>query len=177
MDAMVPANMRRAAAHALKTRSEMMPIVRAARALETVLSEFPREETPGLILADAVLAQVLDWKHLVPLLSAGLKRRDLRKTGDELRQACHRAVIASAAEATSLAADLARRTARLQAVAPKLRAKGAGAALELFLTQDAVAPAALPLSNRSARRFCDRLVDLGVARELTGRDTFRLYGL
>lgn len=31
-------------------------------------------------------------------------------------------------------------------------------------------------SDRAARRFCDRLVDLGVVRELTGRDTFRLYG-
>ena len=32
-------------------------------------------------------------------------------------------------------------------------------------------------SDRAARRFCDRLVELGVARELTGRDTFRLYGV
>tara|TARA_R100000687_G_scaffold77703_1_gene70407 strand:+ start:278 stop:397 length:120 start_codon:yes stop_codon:yes gene_type:complete len=38
-------------------------------------------------------------------------------------------------------------------------------------------PAALPLSDRAARRLCDRLVDLGVVRELTGRDTFRLYGV
>ena len=72
-----------------------------------------------------------------------------------------------------------RRAARLNAVVPKLRASGAGEALEMFLTRDAVAPAALTSLNsgRAARRFCDRLVELGVGRELTGRDTFRLYGI
>ena len=35
----------------------------------------------------------------------------------------------------------------------------------------------IPMTDRAARRFCDRLVELGVARELTGRATFRLYGL
>ncbi len=85
----------------------------------------------------------------------------------------------SVGEATQLAADLVRRASRLNVVVPKLRAKGAGAALELFLTRDAVAPVALTSlnSDRASRRFCDRLVELGVVRELTGRDTFRLYGL
>ncbi|KKL98136.1 hypothetical protein LCGC14_1827420, partial [marine sediment metagenome] len=74
---------------------------------------------------------------------------------------------------------LALRAARLKAVTPKLRAKGAGQAVELFLTRDAVAPAALVSlnSDRAARRLCDRLVDLGAVRELTGRNTFRLYGV
>ena len=71
----------------------------------------------------------------------------------------------------------ARRATHLKAVAPKLRAKGAVDAVEMFLTRDAVAPSALPLPDRAARRLCDRLVDLGAVRELTGRDTFRLYGV
>ena len=153
------------------------PLTRAAVVLDAVLTEAPRAEVPALILADATLAQALGWDHVVPLLAAGLKRTDLRKRGHDLRLACHRAVTASAVEATRLAVDLARRAALLKGVAPKLRAKGAGEAVEIFLTQDAVAPGALPLPDRAARRLCDRLVDLGAVRELTGRDTFRLYGV
>tara|TARA_R100000935_G_scaffold24464_2_gene44010 strand:+ start:1315 stop:2199 length:885 start_codon:yes stop_codon:yes gene_type:complete len=153
------------------------PVMRAAAVLERVLTESPRAEVPALILAEGALAQALGWDHLSPLLAFGLKPADLRKRGDDLRLACHRAVTASALEAARLAADLARRAAKLSAVAPKLRAKGAGEAVEIFLTRDAVAPSALPLPDRAARRLCDRLVELGAVRELTGRDTFRLYGV
>jgi len=147
--------------------------------LETVLTEAPRAEPAALILADATLAQALGREHLVPLLAIGLKRADLRKRNEQLRLACHRAVITSAIEAVRLTGDLARRTARLNAVAPKLRARGAGEAVAIFLTRDAVAPSALTSlnSDRAARRFCERLVELGAVRELTGRDTFRLYGV
>lgn len=153
------------------------PVSRAVMVLEAVLNDAPRAEVPALVLADATLAQALGWDHIVPLLAAGLKRHDMRKRGGDLRSACHRALVSSAVEAVRLSTDLARRAAHLKAVAPKLRAKGAEAAVAMFLTQDAVAPAALPLPDRSARRLCDRLVDLGAVRELTGRDTFRLYGV
>jgi hypothetical protein len=153
------------------------PVTRAATLLELVLIEMPRADGPALILADTALARALGWDHLVPLLAAGVKRADLRKRGDDLRLACHRAVTASAVDAARLAVDLAQRAALLKRVAPKLRAKGAGEAVEIFLTQDAVAPGALPLPDRAARRLCDRLVDLGAVRELTGRDSFRLYGV
>ena len=155
------------------------PIERAAGVIEAVLSDHPRAETAALILADAVLAKAIGWDHILPLLSLGLKPRDLRLRGDDLRLACHRAAVAGARQAVPLAADLARRAARVRAVVPKLRAKGAGRAVDLFLSRDAVAPAALGafMSDRAARRLCDRLVALGVIRELTGRDTFRLYGV
>ncbi|MFZ3581874.1 DUF1403 family protein [Loktanella sp. DJP18] len=161
----------------MRAATQGSPVGRASRVLEAVLADMPRAEVPALILADAALAQALGWDHLVPLLATGLKRADLRKRGDDLRLACHRAVIASVIDAVRLAADLARRTAHLTAVAPQLRASRARDAIEMFLTQDAVAPAALPLPDRAARRLCDRLVDLGAIRELTGRDTFRLYGV
>ena len=150
---------------------------RASSVLEAVMSDHPRAEHVALLLADAVLAQALGWDYVVPLLGSRLSPRDLCKTGDDLRRACHRAVVASAIEATRMAADLARRAARLHAVTPKLRAKGAGEAVEMFLTRDAVAPSALPLPDRAARRLCDRLVALGAVREVTGRDSFRLYGV
>ncbi|ABV95482.1 protein of unknown function DUF1403 (plasmid) [Dinoroseobacter shibae DFL 12 = DSM 16493] len=153
------------------------PVTRAVMVLEAVLREAPREDLAALILADAALALAIGWDHLVPMLAPGLKRADLRKQGGDLRLACHRALISSVIEAVRQAADLARRAAQLKAVAPKLRAKGAGDAVEMFLTRDAVAPSALPLPDRAARRLCDRLVDLGAVRELTGRDTFRLYGV
>jgi hypothetical protein len=153
------------------------PVNRAAMVLGAVLTQAPRADVAALILADVALAQAHGWDHVVPLLALGLKRADLRKQGDDLRPACHRALISSAVEAVRLAADLARRAEHLKAIAPKLRAKGASDAVEMFLTRDAVAPSALPLPDRAARRLCDRLVDLGAVRELTGRDTFRLYGV
>ena len=156
------------------------PVARAAGVIEQVLTETSRRETAALISGDAALALALGWDRVVPLMASGLSSRDLRKDGDELRLACHRAIISSGLEAVRTASDLTRRTARLMSVAPKLRAKGAGKAVVIFLTRDAVSPTALTKhlrSDRAARRFCDRLVDLGVARELTGRDTFRLYGV
>ncbi|NDW44582.1 DUF1403 family protein [Ruegeria sp. PrR005] len=153
------------------------PVTRAAMALEAVRREAPRADEAALILADATLSQALGWDHLVPLLAPGLNRAALRKQGDDLRLACHRALISSAVEAVRLASDLAHRAVHLKAVTPKLRARGAADAVEMFLTRDAVAASALPLPDRAARRLCDRLVDLGAVRELTGRDTFRLYGV
>lgn len=159
------------------------PVDRAAQVIETVLTDSPRDETVALILADAVLARSLGWTDVLPLLSLTLKARNLRLRGHGLRMACHRAVLAGVGQALPMAGDLARAAARLRAAAPQLRAKGAVRALDLFLSRDALAPVALArempdsLSDRAARRLCDRLVELGALRELTGRDTFRLYGV
>jgi hypothetical protein len=159
------------------------PIDQATQVLEMVLADAARAEDVALILADAALARALGWNYVVPLLAAGLKPRDLRKSGEELRLACHVAVARSAGEAVRMADDLARRAARLNSVVPKLRAKRAGDAVAVFLTRDAVSPTVtltapgVGMTDRAARRLCDRLVELGVVRELTGRDSFRLYGL
>jgi hypothetical protein len=156
------------------------PIEGAARLLEGVLTDVPHAEEVALILADAALAQAMGWKHLMPLLAAHLSAGDLLQTGDALRLACHCALVTSASSAVQMAGDLARKRTRLEAVVPKLRAKKAEQAVDLFLSRDAVSPSiALSgfMSDRAARRLCTRLVELGVVRELTGRDCFRLYGV
>ena len=155
------------------------PVPRAAAVLQAVVEDRPRDIATALLLADAALAQALGWSHLTPLLGVGLKRGDLKKDGLDLRLACNRAISAAAVGAIREAADLARRAARLKEVAPKLRAQGSDGAVAVFLNRDAVAPTALTShrSDRAARRCCDRLVELGAVRELTGRDTFRLYGI
>jgi hypothetical protein len=53
--------------------------------------------------------------------------------------------------------------------------------IELLLADDCVAPARAAntarLSDRGARRLFDRLIELEAVRELSGRASFRLYGL
>lgn len=153
------------------------PVSRAASALEAVLNDVPRGEVPALILADAILSQALGWDRLVPVLASHLKRSDLGMRRHDLRLACHRAVIQSVIDSVRLAAEILPKADYLRTVAPRLRAKQAIPAIEMFIARDAVVPSALPMPDRAARRLCDRLVELGAVRELTGRSTFRLYGL
>ncbi|MGP8170650.1 DUF1403 family protein [Rhodoblastus sp.] len=136
-------------------------------------------------LADAVLAQRLNWPFALPLLAAPLFAGGGRRLGGDVADGAETAHVVfayakSAAGAVDLAGDLARRAEKLETVAPKLRAKGAGAALRALLDEDCLAASSEiggQLSERGARRLFDRLVALGAIRELTGRATFRLYGL
>lgn len=163
------------------------PVAQAAEMISLVMSAFPREEASALICGDAVLARALGWAHPVPLLGVLLKRREMQGAGEELLTACHRALAKGAQDAVRLSHDLVRRAQRLREVAPKLRAKGSDAAVALFLSEDAVLPSSMlapriqgtsiTMTDRAARRLCDRLVELGVVKELTGRSTFRLYGV
>ena len=110
------------------------------------------------------------------------RRRQAATPGDaDWANALAYAYALAAREAFALAADLSRRSQRLLAIAPKLRAKGAGRVVELLLGDDAISPAtaakAAGLSDRASRRLFDRLVELGAVRELSGRANFRLYGL
>lgn len=166
-------------------RGRPAPIA-AAAAAAAVVGVRGDAEPLALLCADATLAKSLGWPTPLPLLASELFAR--RGAGEGRRPRPGEAgwvglvalVYARAAlAALDLAQDLSRRAARLADVAPKLRAKGKGRALDALLGDDAVSAAApLPgLSDRARRRLFERLVALGVARELTGRAAFRLYGL
>lgn len=143
---------------------------------------FDRELGPWL--ADAVVAHALGWSHAVPLLGAS-GSRSMEWVGGEaanhevsrqlLLAGCGRAAL----QAIDLSADLGRRADRLLTITPKLRAKGADAIVEKLLDDDALTASqpAAGMSDRGLRRLFERLNDLGAVRELSGRATFRLYGL
>lgn len=127
---------------------------------------------------------------MTPLLAEHLTRKDIcgiADGGTDPVSCVHRAMVAVCDGVIRSAADLSRRVEKLRAIASKLRAKGSDEALALFLSHDAVSPSgtlspiiqgtSFAMTDRAARRLCDRLVELGVVRELTGRPTFRLYGV
>ena len=166
------------------------PLAGCGAVLRAVLDVDDRAERVACLLSDIVLARALNWKVALPVTAQRLTKgmlRDLTTSGQGAELAVQARFLESIEDAIRQARDLARRADALRTVAPKLRAKGSDAAVGLFLTEDAVAPASMlsprirgtsiPMTDRAARRFCDRLVELGVARELTGRASFRLYGL
>jgi hypothetical protein len=135
-------------------------------------------------LADAVLAQKLNWPFALPFLAEPLYSAAGRRPAVEFDEGAETLRILSgyaraAAQAGDLVSDLSRRAQVLIDASPKLRAKGAGAALRALLDDESLsASTKIPgLSDRGARRLFDRLVALGAIRELTGRESFRLYGL
>jgi hypothetical protein len=166
-------------------RGRPAPLV-AAAAAEAVVKVRPGAEPFALLCADAALARSLNWPVAVPLLAGEVLSR--RGAGEGRRpkpgepgwdRLAALSYARAALAALDLAQDLAPRAGRLMDAAPKLRAKEKGRALAALIADDAVSAAApLPgLSDRARRRLFERLVALGAARELTGRPTFRLYGL
>ena len=166
------------------------PLAGCVAVLRAVLDADDRAERVACLLSDVVLARALNWKQVLPVTAQRLTKavlRGLTAEGQGADLAVELRILESVEESIRLARDVARCAAALRTVAPKLRAKGSEAAVDVFLSEDAVAPASMlsprirgtniPMTDRAARRFCDRLVELGVARELTGRPTFRLYGI
>ncbi|WP_299734119.1 DUF1403 family protein [uncultured Tateyamaria sp.] len=166
------------------------PLAGCVSVLRAVLGADDRAERVACLVSDIVLARALNWKTVLPVTAPRLTKatlRDLTGEGQGAELAVQARMLESIEVTIRLARDLARRAEALRSIAPKLRARGSAAAVDLFLTENAVASSTMlspmiqgttiPMTDRAARRFCDRLVELGVARELTGRSTFRLYGI
>ncbi|WP_273692363.1 DUF1403 family protein [Ketogulonicigenium vulgare] len=154
------------------------PLQFPAEAAAAVLQLGPQHRGLALWVADALLARALGWERAVPLLAAHLPRAAFRLEGEAWQGACAAAWGRGAVGAYAVYGELARRSNALLTVAPKLRGKDAAAIVETLLSEDAVAAQAGPhTSDRAARRLFERLMILGVVRELTGRGTFRLYGI
>jgi hypothetical protein len=166
------------------------PLAGCIAVMHVVLEMDDRAERIACMLSDIVLARALNWTSILPVTAHQLTKAMLRELTNEGQAADLRirtSLLISIEDTIRLARDLATRAAALRAVTPKLRAKGSKAAVGLFLSEDAIGPSmmlsptikgtTIPMTDRAARRFCDRLVELGVARELTGRPTFRLYGI
>ena len=137
-----------------------------------------RPDFPALApwTADAVLALRLRWPVAVPLLASGLGRSWTRLADPA---GCADAWVRAAAEACDRRRDIARRAETLLRLEGRLRAKGAGEVVAALCACDALTPSRLPggLSDRAGRRLFERLLGLGAVRELSGRDSFRIYGI
>jgi hypothetical protein len=171
------------------------PVSAAVKAGAVAFSAVPDSPAPpseilSLWVFDITLAIRLRWPRPVPLIAAKIVDPILRLPGAARRprlgepawpNTAAGAIALAAASALDLAADLARRSNTLIAIAPKLRSKPAQKIVDLLLAQDCVSPTEAarhaPMTGRAARRLFDRLVVLGAVRELSGRPAFRLYGL
>lgn len=170
------------------TRSSRPAPLIAAQVMTEVQRLRPDAGLLGWWLADQALAQRMRWPVAVPLMVTQARGSAFRAPGDRSRvrpegegfeRAVCLALAMAAAEACRIAGEIAPRAARLIEVVPKLRAKGAGEVIQLLLADDAVSGTlqTKDLTRWGSRRLFERLTAFGAVRELSGRASFRLYGL
>lgn len=164
------------------------PASAAAAAARVFYEVEPHQETLAHFLADATLAAKLGWHHPLPLLAFNIAAPILRSGGPGRRpvpsdpswtDAVFGAYALSATAAIEEARGLAHKATSLLAFRAKLRAKSADRIVVALLNHAFLVGSRSigGMSDRAMRRFYDRLHSAGIVRELTGRQTFRLYGL